>query len=31
MAEVKFEIQKQIGEISTSAKGWTINIKTMDA
>ena len=27
----KFEIQKQIGEISTSAKGWTINIKAMDA
>lgn len=23
MAEVKFEIQKQIGEISSSAKGWT--------
>lgn len=22
MAEVKFEIQKQIGEISSSAKGW---------
>ncbi|MFR4590438.1 MAG: YdbC family protein [Eisenbergiella sp.] len=23
MAEVKFEIQKQIGEISSSTKGWT--------
>lgn len=23
MAEVKYEIQKQLGEISSSAKGWT--------